>query len=51
MLTALPVAQLRAQAGVLAREIRELDVRIQRRVSTETARELFHKAFPRKCLN
>jgi hypothetical protein len=30
MLAALPVAQLRAQADVLAREIRELDVRIQR---------------------
>lgn len=30
MLTALPVAQLRARADVLAREIRELDVRIQR---------------------
>lgn len=30
MLAALPVAQLRAQADALAREIRELDVRIQR---------------------
>lgn len=30
MLTALPVARLRAEADVLAREIRELDVRIQR---------------------
>jgi hypothetical protein len=30
MLTALPVAQLRSQADDLAREIRELDVRIQR---------------------
>lgn len=31
MLAALPVAELRSQAGALAREIRELDVRIQRR--------------------
>ncbi len=30
MLSALPVAELRAQADVLAREIREVDVRIQR---------------------
>jgi hypothetical protein len=30
MLSALPVADLRAQADVLAREIRELDLRIQR---------------------
>ncbi len=30
MLAALPVAQLRAQADVLAREIREIDVAIQR---------------------
>ncbi len=30
MLAALPVAQLRAQADQLARELRELDVRIQR---------------------
>ncbi|WP_340560620.1 DIP1984 family protein [Streptomyces sp. GSL17-111] len=30
MLSALPVAELRQQADVLAREIRELDVRIQR---------------------
>jgi hypothetical protein len=30
MLSALPVADLRAQADVLAREIRELDMRIQR---------------------
>jgi hypothetical protein len=30
MLSALPVAELRAQADVLAREIRELDMRIQR---------------------
>ncbi|MFC6022486.1 DIP1984 family protein [Plantactinospora solaniradicis] len=30
MLAALPVAELRGQADVLAREIRELDVRIQR---------------------
>lgn len=30
MLAALPVAQLRAQADALSREIRELDVRIQR---------------------
>ena len=30
MLSALPVAELRAQADVLAREIREIDVRIQR---------------------
>lgn len=30
MLAALPVAQLRAQADDLARELRELDVRIQR---------------------
>ncbi|WP_214412573.1 DIP1984 family protein [Sphaerisporangium fuscum] len=30
MLSALPVAELRAQADALAREIRELDVRIQR---------------------
>jgi hypothetical protein len=30
MLSALPVADLRAQADVLAREIREIDVRIQR---------------------
>lgn len=30
MLAALPVAQLRTQADALAREIRELDVRIQR---------------------
>lgn len=30
MLSALPVADLRAQADALAREIRELDVRIQR---------------------
>jgi hypothetical protein len=30
MLAALPVAELRAQADVLARDIRELDVRIQR---------------------
>jgi len=30
MIAALPVAELRAQAGGLAREIRELDVRIQR---------------------
>ena len=30
MLSALPVADLRAQADVLAREVRELDVRIQR---------------------
>ncbi|MFI1798455.1 DIP1984 family protein [Streptomyces sp. NPDC020379] len=30
MLSALPVAELRARADVLAREIRELDVRIQR---------------------
>jgi hypothetical protein len=30
MLSALPVADLRAQADVLARELRELDVRIQR---------------------
>ena len=29
MLAALPVAQLRAQADDLARQIRELDVRIQ----------------------
>jgi hypothetical protein len=31
MLSALPVAELRAQADVLAREIRELDTRIQRK--------------------
>ncbi|MGW2633863.1 DIP1984 family protein [Streptomyces chattanoogensis] len=30
MLSALPVAELRAQADTLAREIREIDVRIQR---------------------
>ncbi|UNO40929.1 DIP1984 family protein [Streptomyces sp. MST-110588] len=30
MLSALPVAELRAQADVIAREIREIDVRIQR---------------------
>lgn len=30
MLSALPVAELRAQADVLAREIREIDMRIQR---------------------
>ncbi|WP_148592508.1 DIP1984 family protein [Streptomyces sp. WAC01526] len=30
MLSALPVAELRGQADVLAREIREIDVRIQR---------------------
>lgn len=30
MLSALPVAELRAQADVLAREIREIDTRIQR---------------------
>ncbi|MCZ2524765.1 DIP1984 family protein [Streptomyces sp. HB2AG] len=30
ILPALPVAELRAQADVLAREIRELDMRIQR---------------------
>jgi hypothetical protein len=30
MLSALPVGELRAQADVLAREIREIDVRIQR---------------------
>jgi hypothetical protein len=30
MLSALPVGELRAQADVLAREIRETDVRIQR---------------------
>ncbi|MEU7136758.1 DIP1984 family protein [Streptomyces sp. NPDC046261] len=30
MLSALPVAELRSQADVLAREIREIDVRIQR---------------------
>jgi len=30
MLSALPVAELRAQADDLARELRELDVRIQR---------------------
>jgi hypothetical protein len=30
MLSALPVAELRAQADVLARELRELDMRIQR---------------------
>jgi hypothetical protein len=30
MLSALPVADLRAQADVLAQEIRELDMRIQR---------------------
>ena len=30
MIAALPVAELRAQADTLAREIRELDVRIQR---------------------
>ena len=30
MLSALPVAELRAQADVLAREIREVDLRIQR---------------------
>ncbi|MFJ8771397.1 DIP1984 family protein [Streptomyces microflavus] len=30
MLSALPVAELRGQADVLAREIREVDVRIQR---------------------
>jgi hypothetical protein len=30
MLSALPVAELRSQADVLAREIRELDLRIQR---------------------
>jgi hypothetical protein len=29
MIAALPVAQLRAQADILAREIRELDIRIQ----------------------
>lgn len=31
MLAALPVARLRAQADTVAQEIRELDVRIQRR--------------------
>lgn len=31
MLTALPVAELRSQADELARQIRELDIRIQRR--------------------
>lgn len=31
MLSALPVAELRARADVLAREIREIDVRIQRK--------------------
>ncbi len=30
MLSALPVAELRARADDLARELRELDVRIQR---------------------
>lgn len=30
ILSALPVAELRAQADVLAREIREVDMRIQR---------------------
>jgi hypothetical protein len=30
MLAALPVAQLRAQADEIARELRELDIRIQR---------------------
>jgi hypothetical protein len=30
MLSALPVAELRGQADELARELRELDVRIQR---------------------